>query len=74
MSDRKDCHAKKATPNQQASERRAALKKLLAASGVVTASHWSKPVVDAVILPAHAQSTGFTPPAAFTGTGSVSFT
>jgi hypothetical protein len=74
MDDKKERHAGTPTPGQEPGDRRAALKKLLAAGGVVTASHWSKPVVDAVILPAHAQSTVFAPPAGFTGSGSVSFT
>jgi hypothetical protein len=60
-------------PGEHDQHKRAAVKRLIAAGGVVAATHWSKPVVDAVILPAHAQSTGFTLPAGFTGTGSVTF-
>ena len=49
------------TQNRSSSNRRAALKKLLASGAVVTASQsvpekWAKPVVDSVLLPAHAQT------------------
>jgi hypothetical protein len=61
-------------PGEHDQRKRAAVKRLIAAGGVVAAAHWSRPVVDAVILPAHAQSTGFAPPAGFTGSGSITFT
>jgi hypothetical protein len=61
-------------PEEHDRRRRAAIKRLIAAGGVVSAAHWHKPVVDVVILPAHAQATTFMPPAGFTGSGSVTFT
>lgn len=51
--------------------RRAALKVLAGAGGVVTASRWLKPVVDAVVLPAHAASSGFNGPANYAGSGTT---
>lgn len=52
-----------AEDNIQGTTRRKALKSLLATSGVVAgsqalSSQWSKPLIEAVILPAHAQTSG----------------
>ena len=49
--------------NIQGTTRRKALKSLLATSGVVAgsqalSSQWSKPLIEAVVLPAHAQTSG----------------
>ncbi len=38
--------------------RRKALKALTIGTGAVVAGHWSKPVVESVMLPAHAQTSG----------------
>ena len=54
-------------------ERRRAVKNILAGSGVVAGaaatSQWSKPIIDAVMLPAHAQTSG---PVTLVGNVSVS--
>lgn len=55
-----------ATPgNTDSSDRRAALKKLLIGAGVVTGAHvlpeeWTKPVVNSIVVPVHAQTSGTT--------------
>jgi hypothetical protein len=48
--------------------RRDVIKGVSVAGGAVVVTKWAKPVVDSVILPAHAQATGFT--AAGAGTNS----
>jgi hypothetical protein len=53
-----------ATPEKHAERRRKLLKGLAAGGGAVTASKllpesWGKPILDAIVLPAHAQATGF---------------
>jgi len=54
-------------PEETSSGRRDALKKILAGTGVVTGSlllpeKWTKPVVDSIIVPAHAVASGTQPP------------
>ena len=51
--------------------RRAALKVLAGVGGSVTASQWVKPVMDAVVLPAHAASSGINLPASYAGPGQI---
>ena len=46
---------------KQANSRRKALKAITAASGGIVAAKWSKPVVDSVVLPAHAQTSPAAP-------------
>ena len=54
----KEHNDKKISPKSSSSEnsRRKALKALTLGTGAVMASQWSKPVVESVILPAHAQT------------------
>ena len=44
-------------PSKKPLSRRTALKGLAIGGGVGALAQWSKPVVDAVVLPAHAQAT-----------------
>lgn len=52
-----------------AAARRDALRSIAAVSGIAVASTWTKPVIESVIIPAHAQTT-----ASFSGSFSGSTT
>jgi len=63
MSDKKDIEKESGSANEELQKRRKALKNILAGSGtVVTAAamkdKWARPVVESVVLPAHAQTSG----------------
>ena len=67
MSKKKEISSDKSSENQSPG-RRDALKKILVGAGVVTGSQllpdeWTKPIVDSIIVPAHAQSSGDVTPA-----------
>jgi hypothetical protein len=59
--DRGDKEKKTDSEDDARSQRRRSLRRMLAGAGVVTAagsaSGWGKPVIDSVLLPAHAQAT-----------------
>ena len=62
MSKKKEISSDQSSENQSPG-RRDALKKILVGAGVVTGAQllpdeWTKPVVDSIIVPAHAQSSG----------------
>lgn len=59
--DDKDTSANQAATDS--SDRRAALKKLLIGAGVMTGAHvlpeeWTKPVINSIVVPVHAQTSG----------------
>ena len=61
-SDKQDTQTKGASGNAEDNSRRKTLRNILAATGIlagaqVVPSKWSKPIVDTVMLPAHAQGT-----------------
>ena len=63
MSDKKDKNQEAEINDEKLEKRRKALKSILAGSGtVVTAAamqdKWAKPVIESVVLPAHAQTSG----------------
>lgn len=64
----------RSTAAAEPADRRAALKRLAAAGVIASAGHWARPVIDTVVLPAHAQATGFVLPASFTGTPALTLT
>ncbi|MEM7194032.1 MAG: hypothetical protein AAF402_03720 [Pseudomonadota bacterium] len=45
------------TTNQSNHDRRRALKQTLLGTGILATAHWSRPVVESVVLPAHATTT-----------------